>query len=454
MKQMLLTFTLLISLFLCGCEEYEYTIYMKYDGHKLVRKVICSDNMPSEIRAGLQKLYAKRIAPNSYEGSFGKELPDDVGGFGRNLHMSNPMGDAYIYIERFRGNDAHAQDIEKAFDTTDHLVDLLTDWLEFELGSNANFEKLEKFCDEGLRADIKNLIIYMWMIGRIDNDQEEDLAVRMLLYLYERDYFTLADISEIVTSTEPEAIVLSHIRKLIAMKLEYGNSEETFKELAFLQDQYAVQQSAIRFLRSPGMYERILREARIRSGDPNLVIDPNSPEDFNDLVEGISQAYGIEPETFFFDLDIFGSNTKVNLKLDCPRKPVETNGEWDEEKKQVHWSSRITDDKLPFMCYAVVGKPNDEFQKGHFGRVILADEELVEYAFRYNGLKKDHREEWDKFIASLNPEHEHENRVESFRFTSDPVPDPNSNKEITLLSDLPRNLIIEGLRTNKKDEQE
>ncbi len=454
MRQSLLTFILLLSLPFSGCDENEYTIHMRYDGDGVIRKVVCSGNMPPGIHAKLQELYPRQIDANSYEGTFKENLPDDVGGFGRNLHLSNPMGDAYIYIERFRGDDAQALDIEKAFDATDHLVDLVIDWLELELGSNANFGKLKTFCNEELRADIKNLIIYMWIGNRIDYYQEKDLAMRMSLYLYEREYFTITDISNIAASTDRKAWILSYVRRLIAKKLGYSSAEEAAKELAFLQDQNTVQQSASRFLASPKIYKRVLQAARARSGDPNLVIGPKLFDDFNDIAEEILEGYGIELETFFIGFDIFGSSPdKVNVKLDCPRKPCETNGEWDEDTKHMSWSSRVTADKLPFMCHATIGEPNDEFQKRHFGRVILEDEQLVTYAFWYKGLNNDQKREWDEFLVSLDPNQELESKVESFRFQNAPPPSPDSSGEVRLLSDLPRNLIVDGLKM-KKDQQE
>jgi len=457
MKQRLLTFILLLLLVFSGCEEYEYTIHMKYDGDRVIRKVVCSGNMPPGIHTKLQKLYPKQIDASSYEGTFGENLPDDVGGFGRNLHLSNPMGDAYIYVERFRGNDAQALDIEKAFGATDNLVDLVTGWLEFELGSNTNFGKLKTFCNEKLRTDIKNLVVYVWMNQRIHQNWQEkdfDLVVKLLLYLYEREYFTIADISEIVASTDPETLVLLHIRRLIAEKLECSDSEKAAKELAFLQDPNTVQQSALRFFRSPKMYEKILRDARVRTGAPNLVIDPNSSEDFDDIAEKVFEEYGIGLETFFIGFD-FGSNSnKVNVKLDCPRKPFETNGKWDEATGQVNWSSKIADEKLPFICYATIGKPNDEFQKKHFGKVILKDEELVEYTLWYKGLKKGQSEEWDEFLFSLEPSQELESRVESFRFKKAPPSSPDSKGKVKLLSDMPCDLIVKGLKMDKKEQQE
>ena len=42
---------------LAGCEEYEYTIEMRFEDGRIVRKVICSENMPEEVRAKLKEIY-------------------------------------------------------------------------------------------------------------------------------------------------------------------------------------------------------------------------------------------------------------------------------------------------------------------------------------------------------------------------------------------------------------
>jgi tRNA-Thr(GGU) m(6)t(6)A37 methyltransferase TsaA len=411
--------------------------------------------MPEEIRSKLKKLYSKQVDKNTYEGSFRENLPDDVGGFGRYVHLGNPMGDVYIYVERFRGNDAQAPDIEKAFDATDYLVDSIIDWLEFELGDNPNFEKLRVFCNEELREDAKNLTVYMWMGNRVSENPEEDTMVRMMLYLYERDYFTLGDISSFVASTNQEAWILSYLRRLTGKKLGYSNTEEVVEELEFLKDRNTVQQSVSRFLKSPKMYDKVIQEARERSGDSNLIVDPNWFDDSNNIGELLFEIHGIELETFFLDFEIFGGNPdKINIKLDCPRKPFETNGKWDDVTKQLSWSKEIEADQLPFVCYATIGTPNGAFQSRHFGGVILTDEQLLPYAFWYEGLSNRQKEEWDGFLVSLDPNEGVQSKVKSFRFRDAPQPSPGRDGAAKLLSDLPRNLIIEGMNMHKKDRQE
>ena len=455
MRENVIILTVLCSLFFCGCEEHEYTIQMTFDGDVVSRRIVCSENMPEEIRARLKKLYSKQVDKNTYEGAFRENLPDDVGGFGRYVHLGNSMGDVYIYVERFRGDDAQAPDIEKAFDAADYLVDLIIDWLEFELGDNPNFEKLRVFCNEELREDAKNLTVYMWMGNRISDSPEEDTMVRMLLYLYERDYFTVGDISSFVASTNQEAWILSYIQRLTGRKLGYSNTEEIIGELEFLKDKNAAQQSVSRFLKSPKMHDKVLQEARERSGDRNLIIDPNWFDDPNNIGDFLLEKHDIEMETFFLDFELFGGNPdKINIKLDCPRKPFETNGEWDEDTKQLSWSERIEADQLPFVCYATIGSPNGAFQIRHFGKVILTDEQLSPYAFWYEGLSKKQKEEWDGFLVSLDPNEDTQSKVKSFRFRDAPQPSPDSDGAVKFLSDLPRNLIIEGMNMNKKDHQE
>ena len=116
MREKVITLAVLCFLVFCGCEEYEYTIQMKPDDDLITRKIVCSENTSEGVRTKLKKLYDKQIDKNAYEGSFRQNLPEDVGGFGRYVHLSNPMGDVYIYVERFRGDDTQALDIEKAFE--------------------------------------------------------------------------------------------------------------------------------------------------------------------------------------------------------------------------------------------------------------------------------------------------------------------------------------------------
>ncbi len=443
--------TILVALccgLVCGCEEEEYTISMNADGDTLTRSIVCSENVGEETRDRLKQLYDRQIDKNTFEGRFGEKLPPDVGGFGRYVHLPGPMGQVTIYIERFGGKDAQALDIEKAFGAADHLVNLLTEWLEFELGDDPNFENLRTFCNKDLRQDVKNLAVYLWVGSRAPGNEDSEAAARMLLYLYERDYFDLDDLAAFAASTDQEKTALQFLRKFIAAKLGYSSEKQTAEIMTFLRDADAVESSVQRFVSSPKVYDRLLRQAREQSGDPNLVIEPN------DMPEHVFESYGIELETFFIDFELFSSPDKVNVTLTCPHKPHETNGRWDQAKGQVSWSSKIEDNDLPFLCYASIAEPNGEFQKQHFGKVILTDEQLVQYALWRRGLSDPRQAQWDEFLASLEaveagPQKLRES-IESFRFKGSAAPSEGESP----LSDPARDLIIEGLNMSEKPDHE
>ena len=109
MKEKLIVLGALFPLFLNGCDEKkEYAIHMTFDGDVATRQVVCSENVSDAVRSKLQTLYRQQTDENTFEGSFQGELPNDVGGFGRHVHLSNPMGGIHAYVERFRGDDAQA----------------------------------------------------------------------------------------------------------------------------------------------------------------------------------------------------------------------------------------------------------------------------------------------------------------------------------------------------------
>ena len=442
MKQKAIMVIILGCVLFCGCEEYEYTVQMDFNGDMINREVRCSENTPEQIYTKLKKLYDEQIDKNTFKGSFSENLPNDVGGFGKYVYLNNPMGNVYIYVERYRGKDTQALEIEEAFINSNRLVDLIIDWLQMELGDNPNFEKLRIFCDEKLREDIKNLSIYSWVGDRVFSEPDEAF-VRIFLYLYERGYFTLNDISSLSTSINKQEFALSYFRGLIADKLEYPDEKDAEKELEFLQDQYTLMASLNRFVSSPELNDRLTREAREITGNPHLILDPC---DVPDMIEDV-------PGTFLdiFFLDIFpSSGDNINVKLICPREPYETNGKWDKQTRELSWSRNIRPEALPFLCYAAIGMANDTFQQDHFGKVFLQDDKLVQYSFWYKGLSSEQKTEWDDFILSLDGDDEHIwSKVESFRFKHAPPLYRDPDGVVVVLSDLPRDLIKEGLDMDK-----
>lgn len=91
-----------------------------------------------------------------------------------------------------------------------------------------------------------------------------------------------------------------------------------------------------------------------------------------------------------------GSPDRLSSKLNHPHKPLISNGKWlnknevleegDPNKKGPGlWKEVVLDDNknvknangLPAFCYAVWVLPNEQFQKTHFGEVLMEKAELA-----------------------------------------------------------------------------
>jgi len=429
---------------LAGCEEYEYTIEMRFEDGRVVRKVICSENMPDDVRAKLKEIYEKQIDKNTFEGSFTGRLPEDVGGFGNCIHLNNPMGEVYIYHERFRGKDEQAQDLQHAFASVDKLLDLVIEWLEMELGDHPNFAKLKTFCTTQLRSDLKNLCTYTWLGSRTMNSDSNEMAFRIMHYLYEREYFTLDDVALLVTSPEDERVYFSLVRSFIAQKMGLENKGEIAKELSFLANEENILKSVQQFIVTSDTIKKIVK---ISSDKENK----EAPTDPEKIMELVMQHYEIEPDIFF--IDIFPENDQVNVKLSLPHKPSETNGQWDKDKRQVTWSRKIRRDKivdLPFLCYATFTQPNEKYQKEHFGEIILSDEKLPTYSFWYKGLTDKQQKEWDQFLDPIKNLVGLDEKLKAFRFSDVPEPHKNSRGELIYVTDTVLELFIEDVDKKKR----
>ena len=399
---------------LAGCEEYEYTIEMRFEDGRIVRKAICSENMPGAVREKLKEIYEKQIDKNTFEGSFTGRLPQDVGGFGKCIHLSNPVGEVYVYHERFRGKDEQAQDLQKAYASVDKLLDLVIEWLEMELSDHPNFPRLKTFCTTQLRSDLKNICTYTWLGSRTMNSYSKETAFRILHYLYEREYFTLDDVARLITSPEDERVYFVFARRFLAQKMGYENEETIAKELSFLANEENILKSVEQFIKTSDTIQKIVKRHYEKENQ-------EAPTDPEKIMEIVMQHYNIELDTFF--VEIFPTSDQVNVKLSLPHEPYDTNGQWDEDKKQITWSRKISREKIvdiPFLCYAAFAQPNEEYQKKHFGKIVLENEDLTQYCFWYQTLTSKQKQEWDQCLSTLQGQSEMWETLKAFRFSDLP----------------------------------
>jgi hypothetical protein len=149
--------------------------------------------------------------------------------------------------------------------------------------------------------------------------------------------------------------------------------------------------------------------------------------------------------------DLFGKPDHLAVQLSLPAAPGHSNGRWDEALKQVVWENDIEDrtnaSHFPFFCYASWAQADQEYQKKHFGRVVLTGDELTQYCLWRSSQDKPEGGEWDAFVASLEPGSGLVERVDAFRFPGEPdQTGTNGQPKVPSPSVYPRELLKTALR--------
>lgn len=436
---------------LLGCEHDCYEVEIRPDDGGFERRITCwheggkNDEeiiqLSSEKLAAIASIYPKRETPGdakkqTFSGRFVGKTPNDVGGAGRLTKYESPMGDAWSYIERFRGNDDIEATLAKKRKAADRLIDLLIGWATAELGKEPGFPELKKFLDVNLRQDLKNLGLYIWTLGTaniITLEEEycnEQLWSRIGLYLCERGYFEMRDLPRLLRSDYGECS--SHFQRLIARQMGVPNDQPIPDKLKFIADQSKLESSLNIFRASTDEYKKQLTEWKKKLKNNPDTKKPKPSAVFDDLFgKAVFELSFVTPDS-------------LEVKLRTGRKPYSTNGDWNENIAVVMWSNNIAaNDAPPIQYFAYWSEPNKEFQKQHFGDIVLNDKSLGEYVFWYCSLKPAEVAEWDRFIGGLNPDADWKSVVKDFRFSFDPKPDlAEPNKSVTSLADKPRSLLL------------
>jgi hypothetical protein len=74
---------------------------------------------------------------------------------------------------------------------------------------------------------------------------------------------------------------------------------------------------------------------------------------------------------------------------------------------------------LPDILFALWVEPAAEKQIEHFGKVVLNDEELVQYCLWRCGLPEEKARLWEAFLGGLKPGADLIERINGFRFADE-----------------------------------
>ncbi len=430
------TFCLLLS----GCSRSHFVLELTPDGECFQRELTAwtetYDDPPklSELSSAevqrIAELYQAQPPRRDgekavFSSRFCGDTPADVGGAGRLEYFTSPLGAVSFYSERFRGQDDADAELAKRRAAIDRTIELLMGWAQTEIDDASVNQRVQRFLDRQLRGDLKNLAIYLWTydaLPPLESQNQDELAVRLLQYLGERDYFAMSELPQlysVITQEDPNQSA-ALVQRLVARKIGVGADEPVPESLDFLGDWQRLETSLGAYLAETDAYRAKLAqwEAQRASGS-----DANAkrPQPIEVLGDEIGAAL------FEFQKS---SSDAIDVRLHLKFEPFATNGHWDNEAQMVQWSESLAQHRaLPMLVYAAWSVPLEETQLKHFGQVLLKGADLATYVMWYRGLSAQAAGEWDTFLAELTPQTDYVPKLAAFRFRTDAPPAGEANED-------------------------
>lgn len=405
LSSMFLGLLLLVGM---GCKEYLTKITMTPEAGKLKREITTSPGDPKNDE--VLKFYGicEDNYPDKIEMIISSNFTNHMNGAGSFNSVQTSMGSTNFYSENFLGSRDFAQSMENLDKKIDTGIHLLNGWLQKNLGDTPQYTHLDKFLHSEFKKDVKNVILtsqvhflFMDRLGRLEKkkkiiieDGTEDtlrneLTLRCIQYVIEKGYlvpekdFPLlyrrhGEVVDPLDGSGNIAYVLIHEN----LKNRFGYSYEQVDRL-FDSDEFED------YIANNSLFVEFQNEQRIKKGDPNHV--SNMEDFFLSFIEGF---------------DIFPDTDNIDMKLRTRVEPLKTNGVWDEASGIISWNSKIGRGcmpKLPEIVYAFWVSHDINFQEKHFARILVKDDDLLEYCMWHDGLDEQDRNEWNGFISNLNP---------------------------------------------------
>jgi hypothetical protein len=341
----------------------------------------------------------------SFVGTFEARLPADLVHEGLANHAfvgtsTCPMGSVVTYVERMPGRSDLVALLTDAGELADTFARVWVAWARQQPSLQADPEKLEKlvaFIEGDLRNDALNIMLMGWRAvtrGNIledaaldeENEDESDLWQAEYLggvsYLVERGYYRPDEVA-LLHESNGRVVMRGILRKAAAAM---GCAED------------GPWPAALEQLRDPNAVEAAFEQGLAAIGLTSEQLE--------------AQYAPLLPE-------IFGTSTRGRVVWQCPAPPLETNGDWDEEKHELAWEAEGRQGcETPQLLYAFWAEPDEPFQNEHLGSVMLVGEHLADYIAWRAGLVAAQRNEWDAFIAGLQPDRDVVKQLEQFQFAT------------------------------------
>lgn len=402
-----------ISLALVGCGRTVYEIEMTPVENGLERRVtVFVETEDGSVKRAsyddlgrLDRVYALRESgraeiKQSFSGTFGDELPDDVGNFGRFVHYPSTLGTLYTYTERFGQGIDPVTALATSQEAAEHLGKIAADLMRVQMKAKGWTEGPNRFLNESLSHDAKNLsLVWNMNAGIRSGDPEEVLqaGITALHYLIEYGYMDMRVLSLVLVSDD----------------LETEDSTDRFVSSFFM--------SCANKLEADGVWLRIGSTSELEHAWEMYTSEPrNAIEAADQFLDEVSEFAAGELESstpedilvslvltaFPFSFDLFGSNPRATIRMASSAEPLITNGKWDSETSQVLWTMYLEEDSHPSalrwqMAFSIWVEPDRATQNRLFGGVVLNEQALAHFCRLESEMGPDDQAAWKSFILDL-----------------------------------------------------
>ncbi len=403
---------------------------------------------PEAKLAELIQLYGAPSPDGSFTGRAGPELAADLGGSATLVRQESPLGTVYVYRERAQGSDRPlelASEVQRAVDGAQALS---AGWLQVELSAHpAASAALDAWRRERLLPDVGTWVLYHWLAASGLLDPRE-LEERFEHFIVEHGY---VDASDLPLPTDAEKVSLLVMRRALQRK-----NVEIEAELDAALARLATEKH---FFASLGLHvarsEPFRSWHRERGADPAAIseaalqsaaADEDSPE--AKAIDELLGAYLEEQHPAlgvvgYLVLGSSGPAGRIEMTLALSEPPLETNGTWDGEAREVRWTLPMRRKRdLSSFAYTRFTDPARDYQTQRFGRTVLDGKRLADYVAWRAALDDDERRIWDERVEQLRPGDDLRARIVSLRLTEPPTP-----SSATPAADVPASgasLLLEG----------
>lgn len=413
------------ALFGGGCIESRYEIELEPDGDRLIRRITLLDDSDPEVGEveRLNDLYGADPEPLEDGQQWSRRIetapPQDIGNRGWRVHYATPAGSATGYLERFRGSDDYAAELELRHTAVDELIGLARAWLKFEAPDDPDAATLDRLLAGPVRDDLRNLVILVYgqelAGGAVDDHDRGRLTAAVVSFAADRSWIRPADVADWqragyeANELERPQRLIGLIQRAIARKM--GTAEDApippllrrLGDLERLRSSYAEFTRQADFTQAAERFGNRFRKLKSVQELPSALL---------------AEAYF---PMFFRDRD------QVTVRLKLEEAPLAASGAWDEG--ELTWERTVGVRGVPrrhppAVFYGVWVRPDEKWQRRHWGGTLLDGDDLLKYAAWYGGLTDAEQAAWDALQNGLVGGDGLEKQLTAFRFPGEPPAAP------------------------------